>query len=132
LAIELECFLDKRHGADYFRRWHRRKENSGGLLVHEGTHLFDLVNWWLADQPRDVFAMGERRVYGPTRAARGERCSTCPHTATCEFYVDLAAEWAGDGDAVANDPARTVRSACRHQRGRGNRGRETTWRAWRW
>src|SRR5438552_3407251 len=92
LAVELECFLDKRHGADYFRRWHRRKENSGGLLVHEGSHLFDLVNWWLADQPRDVFAMGDRRVYGPTRAARGERCSTCPYAASCEFYVDLAAD----------------------------------------
>src|SRR5438309_8632490 len=34
-------------------------------------------------------SMGERRVYGPTRAARGERCSTCPYAATCEFYVDL-------------------------------------------
>ena len=39
------------HGADYFRRWHRRKEISGGLLVHKSSHHFDLVNWWLADAP---------------------------------------------------------------------------------
>ena len=25
------------HGADYFRRWHRDKRNSGGLMVHKAT-----------------------------------------------------------------------------------------------
>lgn len=29
------------------RRWHREKQNSGGLLVHKATHHFDLVNWWI-------------------------------------------------------------------------------------
>jgi predicted dehydrogenase len=90
LSVDFEWFLDGRHGADYFRRWHRRKENSGGLLVHKATHHFDLINWWLEDEPRDVFALGDRRVYGPTRVERGERCSTCPYAATCEFYVDYA------------------------------------------
>jgi predicted dehydrogenase len=89
LSIDFEWFLDTRHGADYFRRWHRRKENSGGLLVHKATHHFDMVNWWIEDEPRTVYAFGERRVYGPTRAERGVRCSTCDYTRTCEFYVDL-------------------------------------------
>ncbi len=90
LSVDFEWFLDTRHGADYFRRWHRRKENSGGLLVHKATHHFDMINWWLEDEPRTVFATGTRQFYGPTRSERGERCSTCPHLHTCEFYVDYA------------------------------------------
>jgi predicted dehydrogenase len=89
--VDFEWLLDRTHGADYFRRWHRRKQNSGGLLVHKATHHFDLVNWWLDDTPQTVFAFGSRQFYGPTRAERGQRCSTCGHTRTCEFYVDYAA-----------------------------------------
>jgi predicted dehydrogenase len=44
LNVDFEWLLDRSHGADYFRRWHRRKENSGGLLVHKASHHFDLVN----------------------------------------------------------------------------------------
>jgi predicted dehydrogenase len=38
LNVDFEWFVDTQHGVDYFRRWHRRKENSGGLLVHKATH----------------------------------------------------------------------------------------------
>lgn len=92
LSVDFEWLLDRQHGADYFRRWHRRKENSGGLLVHKASHHFDLVNWWLADEPSRVFAVGARRFYGPTRAERGERCSNCAYQNSCEFYVDYAAD----------------------------------------
>ena len=92
LSVDFEWLLDRVHGADYFRRWHRRKENSGGLLVHKATHHFDLINWWLADEPAQVFAIGARRFYGPTRAERGERCCTCAYQRSCEFYVDYAAD----------------------------------------
>jgi predicted dehydrogenase len=90
LNVDFEWILDRRHGADYFRRWHRRMENSGGLLVHKSTHHFDLINWWLDDEPEHVFGVGSRQFYGPTRAERGERCSTCDYAGTCEFFVDLA------------------------------------------
>lgn len=89
-SVHLEWLLDRAHGADYFRRWHRRKENSGGLLVHKASHHFDLVNWWLESEPESVFASGDRSVYGPTRLERGDRCSTCSFMASCEFGVDLA------------------------------------------
>ena len=92
LSVDFEWILDTRHGADYFRRWHRRKENSGGLLVHKATHHFDMINWWLEDEPEAVFALGARRFYGPTREARGERCCTCTHQRTCEYYVDYASD----------------------------------------
>jgi predicted dehydrogenase len=63
-SVHFEWLLDVRHGADYFRRWHREKENSGGLLVHKAGHHFDLVNWWLDDGPEQVFAAGRLFFYG--------------------------------------------------------------------
>ncbi len=91
LSVHFEWMLDTSHGADYFRRWHRRKENSGGLLVHKSTHHFDMVNWLIEDEPAIVNAFGTRRFYGPVRSERGERCLTCPHRETCEFYFDIKA-----------------------------------------
>lgn len=73
LSVDFSWMLDTSHGADYFRRWHREKENSGGLLVHKSTHHFDLVNWWIDSYPSDVFAMGDLLFYGrENAAARGE------------------------------------------------------------
>ncbi|MGJ3237396.1 MAG: Gfo/Idh/MocA family oxidoreductase [Anaerolineae bacterium] len=73
LAVDFSWVLDTSHGADYFRRWHREKHNSGGLLVHKATHHFDLVNWWIDSYPAQVFAMGDLLFYGKSNAeARGE------------------------------------------------------------
>jgi predicted dehydrogenase len=75
-SVHFEWVLDTAHGADYFRRWHRIKENSGGLLIHKASHHFDLVNWWLDDTPTRVFASGGLRFYGAANAERrgvGER-----------------------------------------------------------
>ncbi|MBO0982230.1 Gfo/Idh/MocA family protein, partial [Rathayibacter sp. SD072] len=69
-SITFEWLLDTAHGADYFRRWHRDKRNSGGLLVHKASHHFDLVNWWIGDVPSRVFASGGLRFYGEANAAR--------------------------------------------------------------
>lgn len=81
LSVTLEWFLDTSHGAEYFRRWHARMRNSGGLLVHKATHHFDLVNWFLDDQPEQVAAFGNLMVYGRNGPVRGERCATCAHAA---------------------------------------------------
>lgn len=71
-SVHFEWALSTCHGADYFRRWHRDKLNSGGLLVHKSTHHFDLVNWWLDTEPEEVYAMGDLRFYGRSNAeARG-------------------------------------------------------------
>jgi predicted dehydrogenase len=80
LSVTFEWVLDTAHGADYFRRWHRDKTKSGGLLIHKASHHFDLVNWLLADAPTQVYARGGVRFYGsenaearglPSRAERG-------------------------------------------------------------
>ncbi|GAA4768800.1 Gfo/Idh/MocA family protein [Microbacterium gilvum] len=92
-SIDFSWMLDTKHGADYFRRWHRDKKNSGGLLVHKSSHHFDLVNWWIASEPRRVFASGGLRFYGAENAAaRG--LGTRPERGTHEgahdaFELDL-------------------------------------------
>ena len=89
LSVHFEWLLDTEHGADYFRRWHRKRKNSGSLLVHKSTHHFDLVNWFLEDDPVAVNAFGTRRFYGPTRKERSQRCLTCQYKKSCEFYLDI-------------------------------------------
>ena len=64
--VSLQYLLDTDHGADYFRRWHRNREMSGGLLIHKATHHFDLVNWWTDSVPETVFGIGKLAFYGNT------------------------------------------------------------------
>lgn len=95
-AVNFEWQLDTHHGADYFRRWHRNKANSGGLLVHKATHHFDLLNWWLGSTVTSVRATGERVFYRPETAdalgltPRGERCTGCAAFERCRVRLDLA------------------------------------------
>ena len=97
-SIHFEWLLDTRHGADYYRRWHRNKHNSGGLLVHKSTHHFDLVNFWLGDAPKRVFAMGDLRFYGMKNAERRgvanfyDRAHGSAAAKDDPFAIDLAAD----------------------------------------
>ena len=89
LSVDFHWYLDVYHGADYFRRWHAFKQNSGSLLVHKASHHFDVMNWWLAAEPVEVNAYGELRKYGYNGPFRARRCTGCPHKAACEFYWDI-------------------------------------------
>ena len=95
-SVHFEWLLDTAHGADYFRRWHRLKDVSGGLLVHKSTHHFDLVNWWLDDAPSRVYASGGLKFYGKTNAdARGlgERTPLSRDNDDADpFKLDMAAD----------------------------------------
>jgi predicted dehydrogenase len=96
-SVDFHWMLNTQHGADYFRRWHGTKKNSGGLMVHKSSHHFDLVNWWLGAMPVSVLATGKKEFYTPEMAKRfglqshHERCHTCPETDKCGFFMDLAA-----------------------------------------
>ncbi|GIP37572.1 dehydrogenase [Paenibacillus sp. J31TS4] len=90
LSVHFEWLLNTKHGADYFRRWHRDKRNSGGLLVHKSTHHFDLVNFWLGSQPETVFAMGGLMFYGRDNAEK---------RGVTQFY-----QRAHGNEAARNDP----------------------------
>ena len=97
LSVDFHWLLNTIHGADYFRRWHSQKRNSGGLMLHKATHHFDLVNWWLSAVPESVTAVGKREFYTPSMARRlglkeaHERCHTCTEKKACAFLLDLAA-----------------------------------------
>ncbi|MCW8381741.1 Gfo/Idh/MocA family oxidoreductase [Streptomyces justiciae] len=98
VSVHFEWLLDTRHGADYFRRWHRDRQRSGGLLVHKAGHHFDLVNWWLADTPQDVFGYGRLAFYGRAAGERHglrreyERAHGAGPAADDPFALDLAAD----------------------------------------
>ncbi|MGW0611519.1 Gfo/Idh/MocA family protein [Streptomyces sp. NPDC002788] len=98
LSVHFEWLLDVRHGADYFRRWHREKRSSGGLMVHKSSHHFDLVNWWLADEPREAFGYGRLGFYGREAGERHglrrdyERAHGADRAAGDPFALDLAAD----------------------------------------
>lgn len=89
-SVHFEWLLNIYHGADYFRRWHRDKRNSGGLLVHKSTHHFDLVNFWLGTRPKTVFAMGDLMFYGRENAEK---------RGVTQFYTR-----AYGSEAAKNDP----------------------------
>lgn len=94
-SVDFHWLLNTTHGADYFRRWHRQKLNTGGLQVHKATHHFDLVNWWLSSVPEQVYAVGGLNFYTPKTAERmglhdrNERCLECPEAKKCPFYFNL-------------------------------------------
>ena len=93
-SVHFEWLLNTQHGADYYRRWHRNKINSGGLLVHKATHHFDLVNFWLDTQPKTVFAFGALNFYGQAAAQkRGVE----------KFYYRCHGSEAAKGDPFAID-----------------------------
>ena len=88
-AITFEEMLDRRHGADYFRRWHRQKKNSGGLLIHKASHHFDVLNWLAGSLPNELTAKGGLLFYGSNGAFRGTRCAGCRHARKCDFFADM-------------------------------------------
>ncbi len=88
--VEFHWYLDTTHGADYYRRWHRNKGNSGSLLVHKSTHHFDLVNWWIDSYPDKVFALGTNQFYNPKTLSHHLRCSSCNMTDDCRFFLDIS------------------------------------------
>lgn len=97
-SAHFEWLLDTNHGADYFRRWHRDKRNSGGLMVHKASHHFDLMNWWLDDYPEEVMGYGGLVFYGRANAEnRGvqrfyDRCTGSPIAVGDPFGLDMSAD----------------------------------------
>lgn len=88
-SVDFHWYLDVYHGADYFRRWHRLRKNSGSLLVHKASHHFDLLNWWLESEPEEVSALGALEFYGKNGPFRHTTCRGCPHQKNCSFFFDI-------------------------------------------
>ena len=73
-TVHMDWVLDCAHGSDFMRRWHRKKENSGGIQMHKSIHHFDLIHFWLQTEPISVYCVGDLRFYGKENAEkRGEK-----------------------------------------------------------
>ncbi len=99
--VDLNWYIDIKHGSSYFNRWNRMRKNSGSLCIHKSTHHFDLVNWWLGDIPADVHAFGALNYYGdkgPLNPSKkdGRICSKCDERMKCAYY----ARWATRNSTV--------------------------------
>jgi predicted dehydrogenase len=88
-SVDFHWYLNVYHGADYFRRWHALRKNSGSLLCHKASHHFDLLNWWIDSEPVEVYAYGMLEHYGKNNTFRGTNCRNCSYTKTCKFYWDM-------------------------------------------
>ena len=88
-SVDFHWYLNTSHGADYYRRWHAYKRNSGSLWVHKATHHFDLINWLLEAEPVEVNAFGDLKHYGRNGKFRAKNCRECTHKSECKFYFDV-------------------------------------------
>jgi predicted dehydrogenase len=88
--VDFNYYLDTFHGSSYFKRWNRYEKQAGSLLVTKACHHFDLVNWWLGQNPVEVFAFGKLNYYGADGTFNpekidGRRCSSCK--TKCKYYL---------------------------------------------
>ena len=79
--------------APFFRRWHRFRKNSGGLLVHKACHTLDVLNWLVGGTPVWVSARGGTATFIP-RAGAATRCRDCSLADGCpSVYRPHAYNW---------------------------------------
>ncbi len=88
--VDLNWYIDIRHGSSYFHRWNRMRENSGSLSIHKSSHHFDLVNWWVDGIPEAVHAFGALNHYGPDGVFNpsrkdGRDCTCCKEIMNCAY-----------------------------------------------
>lgn len=91
-SVDLNWYIDTYHGASYFKRWNRKRSNSGGLSIHKSTHHFDLVNWWIGQKPLEAFAYGALNYFGPEGEYNpvkedGRHCGTCKVKPSCAYFM---------------------------------------------
>ena len=90
--VDLNWYIDIKHGSSYFNRWNRLRENSGSLSIHKSSHHFDLVNWWVDGIPESVHAFGALNHYGPDGEFNpsrkdGRHCSGCEEKRQCAYLA---------------------------------------------
>lgn len=93
LAINYEYCLNRWHGGDYMKRWHKMRSNSQGMLLHKSTHHFDIINWLLEDEPHKVTALANQVYYNDKSKYLGERCKDCQNIAKCESGRSQSSAW---------------------------------------
>ena len=94
-AVDFRWYLDRVHGADYFRRWHRYKDEVRRPARPQGDppfrpgQLVDRLHPDNASTP-SASAPSTARRWPMTLglADRGERCHDCPAAERCDYKLD--------------------------------------------
>ncbi len=74
-------------GIRYFRRWHKYRAKSGGLVIHKGCHHIDIMNWVMASHPVEVYAQGGLAVFKGDKTVAG--CHVCKDLPGCPYSRSL-------------------------------------------
>ena len=94
MLIQNQEFYDG--GRTYMARWNRRREWSGGLWIHKGSHDFDIFNWWNSrGTPMRVGAFAGVNALRPDEipfavtpdTPVGPYCGVCAYAAICPDRV---------------------------------------------
>ncbi len=88
-SAEFQYYLSDNHLAAYMRRWHGEACRGGTLWVHKGTHHFDMANWYIDSEPKEVFAYATLERFGSNGAFRGQSCRNCAHSGKCAYFWDI-------------------------------------------
>ena len=106
----IECRSFYNFGRTYMSRWNRKREYSGGLWVHKGSHDFDVLQWLLGfPRPVKVSATAGINVFTPEHipfevapgTQVGPTCHECAYLETCPDgvpFTDVA--WSDEARAV--------------------------------
>lgn len=70
-------------GIRYFRRWHKFRAKSGGLVIHKGCHQLDVLNWLVGSYPVEVYAQGNLAVFKGNKTVKG--CHVCEDLPHCPY-----------------------------------------------
>jgi predicted dehydrogenase len=79
--IKVGVCVHPEHGIRYFRRWHKFREHSVGLVIHKGCHQLDIMNWIIGSYPVEVYAQGETAVFKGDKKVEG--CHVCADLVEC-------------------------------------------------
>ena len=110
MLIENREFYDG--GRTYFARWNGRREFSGGLWIHKGSHDFDIYNWWnekgiplRVTAMAGVNAMREDKIPFEVQPEKpvGPHCTVCAYADICPDYSPPVG-----GTALYNDTTTAV------------------------
>ncbi len=71
--------LSQAHSASFMRRFHRKKQNTGGFLNHKCSHDLDIMQWLIGHEHKvvKVASFGGLNVFLPKKAP-AKYCHECP------------------------------------------------------
>lgn len=84
IGIEAAEHMGRDHGASYMRRWQRKTELSGGLLMNKCCHDIDLLYWLAGSPAKRVASFGGRDFFNPGKHT-ATHCSKCDEVNDCRF-----------------------------------------------